>query len=83
MKKIIGLIGAALFVMVMLFNIDQNNIDTGDISFSSLLAMNTSSAEDGGSFKGPLCSNASGTIYCCKDSDSSSCAAGAKCSSCQ
>ncbi len=80
MKKLIGIVGVAVIAMAMFFSTSALNSSSGDLDLASLLNINTANAESG-TYKGPLCSNQSGTIYCCKGSEGS-CSAGAKCSSC-
>lgn len=62
----------------------SNNIEADqNLDMAALIAINSANAENG-KYSGPLCGDASGTRYCCKDSDpSDDCAAGSKCSSCQ
>ena len=51
MKKIIGILGIAVFAMVLLFNVDSLNNSNADLDLSNLMAMNKANAEEGGWFE--------------------------------
>lgn len=46
MKKIIGVLGIAVFAMVMFFNTDSLNNSNADLDLSSLMAINKANAEE-------------------------------------
>lgn len=57
MKKIIGILGVAVFSMVMFVNTNTTNYSNGDFDLAKLIAINTANAEwgiygcaDGGTF---------------------------------
>ena len=62
MKKIIGILGVAVFSMAMFFNVNTLNSSAGDLDLASLISLNTANAEDGGgcamtqSCNGGMCS---------------------------
>lgn len=81
LRKTVKIVAAGLFLIALAINVKVTMEDPFNMSLANeqALAQQTTNKYDG-----PLCSDPSGTIYCCKGSDSSSsCAAGAKCSSCQ
>lgn len=81
-KKVASISFIALFITAIIANniLSLSSTDSS-IELNSIMNIKEVSAEST-SYKGPLCSNQSGTYYCCKGS-SGSCSAGAECPSCQ
>lgn len=81
-KVLLGLTLGVFFVTMISVNaIIGVNANSSFNTLDGIISSAVAQAEST-SYKGPLCSNQSGTVYCCKGS-SGSCSAGAKCSSCQ
>jgi hypothetical protein len=81
MKKKIFIGMAALFFAAITFYNVQVTQQDGDVSLENVV-LSAAAQGESTSYQGPLCSNQSGTIYCCKGT-SGSCSAGALCSACQ
>lgn len=81
-KLIISVTFSLLLLALSLLNIRLISIKDAS-SFATLKSSRFIALADGETtYKGPLCSNQSGTVYCCKG-DSGDCSAGAQCTSCQ
>ena len=81
MKKLFLALAIVAFTAINFINFSkfQTHANKSELNLTSLNLV--LAGGENCSYKGPLCSNPSGTRYCCKGS-SGSCAGSVKCSSC-